>query len=770
MNINRPEDLEPGQSPLENKMLRQALSLCTAVLCALLVGSIAVSSDRAIGAPGPSQTELVSVANSAVPIEGNRDSQESSVSGDGRFVAFSSLASNLTTTPNDSRKQIYLRDLATGTTRMVSVTSAGAAGDGHSMAPSISSDGAHIAYLSLASNLAPGASGSLTEALLWSRDTGDTRLVSVSNEPVPVAANRGLFSLELSADGTAVVFVTNATNLTAESVGTFNQVFKRDLVANTTSLVSRDPVAPGAGASADATDASVSSDGRYVSFESTAQLTSTPTWGHRQVYVHDSQSGATQLVSLSDSGASAGNGDSQESSISANGRVVAFTSRATDLSGSPAAAIDAIYVRELDTGTTSLVSLDHAGNRNVNGVSRGAAISADGKSVAFHSRADDVVAEGGAPVGVSQVYVRDLVAHRTVLASRPQSGIGAGSGDSVAAELSADGTTVAFSSVAENLVPAASTGSSQVFVRNVTERARIERMSGADRFEASSAISAGTFAPGVKVAYVASGAVYSDALSGSAAVGLLHGPILLVTKDAIPASIAAELDRLDPQIIVVLGGPASVSVEVESQLRAFAANHVFRYSGADRFEVSARISSLVFSAHAPVAYIASGATFPDALSASAAAGREQGPVLLVTKNDVPSAIATELARLAPMRIIVVGGADTISDTVVTTLRATAPVTRVSGADRFAVSAAVSASTFPSGAHTVFVASGATFPDALSGSAAAIQNGGPVLLVTAGDIPAAVSVELDRLNPTRIVVLGGPNTISETVYNALQAYL
>ncbi|MCS5732988.1 cell wall-binding repeat-containing protein [Herbiconiux daphne] len=168
--------------------------------------------------------------------------------------------------------------------------------------------------------------------------------------------------------------------------------------------------------------------------------------------------------------------------------------------------------------------------------------------------------------------------------------------------------------------------------------------------------------------------------------------------------------------------------------------------------------------------MASGATFPDALSGSAAAGSAGGPVLLVTKDAIPASVATELQRLAPSRIVVLGGRNTIDEKVVTELGATAPTIRIDGADRFAVSAAVSATAFKEQAHIVYVASGAVFPDALSGSAAAMQNRGPVLLVTADQIPAAVAAELDRLNPTRIVVLGGTNTVSDAVKTALAKYL
>jgi putative cell wall-binding protein len=299
----------------------------------------------------------------------------------------------------------------------------------------------------------------------------------------------------------------------------------------------------------------------------------------------------------------------------------------------------------------------------------------------------------------------------------------------------------------------------------------IERISGADRYAVSAGVSASRFEPGVGTAYVASGEVFPDALSASAAAGADGAPVLLVTRDTIPAAIAAELTRLEPQRIIVLGGANTISAGVEIDLATNYSDTVNRIGGVDRYAVSAGISANTFGPMRPVAYIASGEVFPDALSGSAAAGAEGGPVLLVTKNGIPAVVQAELERLDPARIVVLGGTNTISDTVMTALQATATTTRIAGADRFAVSANVSADSFmPGDTHTVYVASGEVFPDALSGSAAAIENNAPVLLVTKNTVPGAVATELDRLQPHRIVVLGGTNTISGATYAELEEHL
>jgi putative cell wall-binding protein len=299
----------------------------------------------------------------------------------------------------------------------------------------------------------------------------------------------------------------------------------------------------------------------------------------------------------------------------------------------------------------------------------------------------------------------------------------------------------------------------------------VDRLGGADRYAVSAAVSADTFSPGVPVAYVASGAAFPDALSGSAAAGAHGAPVLLVTRDSVPSVVASELDRLDPARVVVLGGLSSIGAGVETSLAAYAPL-VERLGGADRYEVSVAVSTSEFESDtvAPVVYVAAGAVFPDALSGSAAAGATMGRVLLTRQDAVPPAVAAELRRLQPGRIVLLGGASTVSAGVEAALSSIAPTTRIAGTDRYDVSSAVSASAFSADVRTVYVASGAVFPDALSGSAAAIANNAPVLLVKAGSIPPSVQAELRRITPTRIVVLGGPATVADSVADALEGYL
>jgi putative cell wall-binding protein/uncharacterized protein YkwD len=195
-----------------------------------------------------------------------------------------------------------------------------------------------------------------------------------------------------------------------------------------------------------------------------------------------------------------------------------------------------------------------------------------------------------------------------------------------------------------------------------------------------------------------------------------------------------------------------------------------RIAGADRYATAAALSAASFVPGVPIAYVATGSNFPDALAAGPAAAQTGGPVLLVKQNEVPSATANELARLQPARIVVLGGLGAISDLVANGLAPYATsqhVVRISGADRFVTAAMISQAHFAAGTPIVYVATGANFPDALAGGAAAGLQGGPILLVTANTVPAATAAELQRLHPATIVVLGSGAIISDAVAQTMR---
>lgn len=295
--------------------------------------------------------------------------------------------------------------------------------------------------------------------------------------------------------------------------------------------------------------------------------------------------------------------------------------------------------------------------------------------------------------------------------------------------------------------------------RPATAQQTVERVAGPTRFDTAAELALRAYPGGATVALVASGLDFPDALAAGPAAARRGGPVLLVGSDHLPSPTAAALDELGVDEILVLGGEAAVSDEVVAALERHGT--VERVAGRDRYATAATISARTFAPGAATAYVASGTGFPDALAGGPAAIRSEGPVLLVTRDDVPSTTAEELRRLSPGRIVLLGGRGVVSDEVAAELEAFGPVERVAGGNRFETAVAVSARTF-SGAPVVHLATGLGFPDALGAVTAAGRAGGPVLLVAPNCVPDVVRAEIERLSPERIVVVGGTGVLGEGV--------
>ncbi len=223
--------------------------------------------------------------------------------------------------------------------------------------------------------------------------------------------------------------------------------------------------------------------------------------------------------------------------------------------------------------------------------------------------------------------------------------------------------------------------------------------------------------------------------------------------------------------------PAAAASPTIAPMQIVAGETSTRIAGDDRYETAANIA-LEFGT-ADVVYIASGVTFPDALTArlapsgaSANARSTNGftggdaPTLLTRPDSLPDATAEALDALDPTTIRIIGGPAAVSDDVAQELEGFgAVVERIGGADRYETSALMAAD-FPVGLPVVFVATGEDFPDALSGGAAAARADAPVLLTRGGDLPVATADALRNLAPQSVIVLGGPGAVSDEVFNAI----
>ena len=226
------------------------------------------------------QTTLVSKNNSPTPIQGNGASNRPSISSDGRYIAFVSLATNLGAAGGD--QQIYIHDRFTGTngtTSLISKDSGATAGNGDSSTPSISGDGRYVAFTSLATNLVTGATGVGQQIYLHDRFagvTGTNVLISHDNNGTPVQGDGNSSAPSISSNGQFVAFSSLASNLLAPASAVAGpQIYIHDWLTGAngvTSLVSKDnSVTPVAGTSASATDTpSTNGDGGFVAFFSQA--------------------------------------------------------------------------------------------------------------------------------------------------------------------------------------------------------------------------------------------------------------------------------------------------------------------------------------------------------------------------------------------------------------------------------------------------------------------------------------------------------------------
>jgi Tol biopolymer transport system component len=397
------------------------------------------------------------------------------ITADGSHVAFGSSAQNLIPQNGDNLGDTYVRDLVGQTTTLVSthdpslpsLTGNGDSGlqSVTSQLPQTSSDGRYVTFTSYASNLVPGDNNGASDIFVGDRQGGKVTLVSV-NQAGTGSGNAGSQRPVMSADGRCVAFNSFASDLTGTPDNTNGgaNVYERNLQTGMTTLVSinQSGTATAAGPSSEPV---MSPDGRYIAFESdAADLTSNPDphWTWN-VFLRDVTSGTTTLVSVNTSGA-AGNSWSGNYHITPDGRYVVFQSTATDLASDATSGVMNVFVRDLVAGTTTLVSVNSAGNGPANATADNAQITPDGRYVIFESAASNLVP--GATTGNTQLFIRDLVKGTTTLVSMNAAGTGPGNASAQDASISADGRYVAFDSSAGDLVSGVS-GANNVFVRDL---------------------------------------------------------------------------------------------------------------------------------------------------------------------------------------------------------------------------------------------------------------------------------------------------------------
>ncbi len=417
---------------------------------------------------GPGETALVSRATGAGGTKGDGGSYRASASGDGRFVAFTSDSANLDPDDADTTSDVYVRDLQDNTTTLVSRATgvSGAKGDSGSDHPSISADGRYVAFSSNASNLDPDDTDGNIDVFVRDLQQNTTTLVSRASGASGAKGNgNGSSEPSLSPDGGSVAFTSNSTNLDPDDTDAASDIYLRDLQQNTTKLVSRATGATGSKGNNFSFQPSVSDNGGSVAFTSDASnLDPGDTESTHDIFVRDLQQNTTTLASRA-TGASGANGDGVEPWISGNGQLVSFTAGG-HLDPDDSDANNDVYVRDLQQATTILVSRATGANGpNGNDGAVDSSVSQDGRFIAFRSGGSNLHPDDGDTS--FDVFVRDLQQSTTELVSRAAGAGGAKANDlSFDSSIAPDGSSVAFSSTASNLDPGDTDSTIDVFLRD----------------------------------------------------------------------------------------------------------------------------------------------------------------------------------------------------------------------------------------------------------------------------------------------------------------
>ncbi|MET8152692.1 TolB family protein [Actinoplanes sp. NPDC049668] len=386
-----------------------------------------------------------------------------SLSGDGQYAAFTSFASNLVNDDRNGKADVFVRNTSTGTTTLVSVGSSGEQGDAPSTDPSISADGRYVTFMSNATNLVPGDTNEAHDVFVRDLQAGTTTMVSVTGSGVGAGWRDDSYYPSISGDGRYVAFETEA-RLTPTDTDRLIDVYVYDRVTGTPERVTVTPSGQPADRNTYLAGTRISGDGRFVVFGSeAANLVAGDTNGTKDVFVRDRREDVTRLVSATAAGVQ-GNGTSEEPAISADGRLAAFRSAATNLgegaAGGQVHPTAKVYVKDLRTGELTRE------DRNTAGAFVGAwepQLSGDGRYLAVTAFSGWME---GAWSGGQNVYVRDRQTGVVTPASHGPTGKPAPRA-CLDLALSADGRHVAFISDDGTLVAGDTDRRDNVFLTNV---------------------------------------------------------------------------------------------------------------------------------------------------------------------------------------------------------------------------------------------------------------------------------------------------------------
>jgi len=426
-----------------------------------------------LGGIGPS---LVRASTSANGDQANGPSYSPVLSADGTKLIFVSEADNLVPDDNNGKADVFFKDLNTGTISLVSTTASGEQGNDASTRPAISADGHYVAFASAASNfLADDANGHIPDIFVKDMFTGALTLVSSSSGGEQAnSANQediaGSFDPSISADGRLIAFASTASNLVPDDTNRAFDVFIKDMLAGEVQLASTS--ASGEHGNQSSSAPQLSADGSKLVFSSVASnLVPNDRTGNginefiADPYYKDLHTGEVKLVNTSASGEQ-GAGGVYLTAISSDGSKVALLSFDDNMVANDTNNNPDIFLKDMATGAVTLVSASASGEQG-NGFSSLPSISGDGQLIAFASFATNLV-PGDTTAGYFDIFVKDVLTGAITRVSSSASGAEANNG-SFNPFLSADGSHVAFSSLASNLVPGDTNGTYDIFVADISQ-------------------------------------------------------------------------------------------------------------------------------------------------------------------------------------------------------------------------------------------------------------------------------------------------------------
>jgi hypothetical protein len=504
--------------------------------------------------------------------------------------------------------------------------------------PDISADGRYVVWTSSAADLVPGGTTAYNKYDVFWRDRVAGITKRVSDSAAGANGNDTSWGGVVSGDGLYVAFLSKASNLVDGDTNGVQDAFVRNMATGAIERVS-------------VSDAEEQSTGwaygpLAIADDDYSVLFSTHSSNFgssiAQVYLRDWQAGTTVMVSRAADG-QPGTDSSFPDDITPDGRFVAFTSRASNITGETGG-YDHIVVRELDTETNRIASLTNAGEKME---AHQASLSDDGRYCAFHGER-----RSGSAAGI-QCWVRDIQESTTEQVSRSTGGAGA-NGQSQWPEISGDGRYVVFDSYADNLVDGDTNGFPDVF--------RYER-------------TGDTWATGVteRMSLTTSGEQVSY-MSWLSRVSRDGRAVAFFGQGLIPE------DNTGGQIYVRAFGepPAPPSINIQ---------------GISRFDTAVAASLEAYPAGSEFVIIATGRNWPDALGGTALAGALGAPILLSEPASLPTVTRTEISRLGATYAIILGGTGAVGNEVHHTLVSMGLVVeRVSGDDRYQTADAVAART------------------------------------------------------------------------------